>query len=740
MSSSSRHLSEAAGGTDGALQLLEKGKKGTKKLTREDLVAPQVTCVDPVQFVVEDNPVEREWYDHKKSEATFYRGKFSANEEAFMMRLFKAQAERQQMAWADFVTSTLQSIKKKVKGDADNEQADERLDEGPNIFLKLAGHFPHRTTHSVRNRAVRMLQKANPSIKKGRWSADEVSSLLSLQRKYQRDWKGLASELNRTPDAVRDKFRELQPAYFAAKQEEQANHDDAAFVPLAILGVSPPARPKKSKRKDRRDKQQQQQQEEHEGPQEGEGDGEGEQETAEAGKGRRRRRSSERLLSPSEEELLLSVIQSETGYELQLPLCADIKWLSVTNNFNQQLAQLSRDEAQEEGEAPREAPILSTSQVRLVYNRLYRRKQAFAPENQPNGTSVTPLRKRRARRKMPEGFRMLLFRQLLRYLSSYFTACGQGPEILTFEEDDQGAEETGEGPGGKEGGGEAAWRAAVDSVDWKNALPFWPQIDSKRFFLRKLQTKKMQGMLSSSHLSRSPPAAQVHFLHSHLDCDGHADADTEAVMAMQESSDKMLPGVMDGEEGEDAPPPPPAIADHYGIHEQEDEGEGQQEAVGKKTKKKKDKRKRQSEAVLDDEQVFEQQPDDGWGGYGDGWEEEIQPPELPEDNGGAKRKRKKRKGAKAAAAAADESQDWDGWEGYHQHKADDDGDNEDASALPVPSKHKKRKKKERPQSDQLAVPVEVDVSELVAAGEAEAAEVRPAKKAKKGSLKTQASC
>lgn len=73
-------------------------------------------------------------------------------------------------------------------------------------WTKIASVLPDRSVQSCHNVCRR---KFNCYNYKGKWSLAEEQHLLALVKVHQHEWKQIGDEMGRTPENVRDKWREL---------------------------------------------------------------------------------------------------------------------------------------------------------------------------------------------------------------------------------------------------------------------------------------------------------------------------------------------------------------------------------------------------------------------------------------------------------------------------------------------------------------------------------------------------
>lgn len=75
------------------------------------------------------------------------------------------------------------------------------------VWLAVAGHFQHRTVRSIHRRAQILL---HPDRRKGKFGAEELTTLLALVKQHGRAWKTIGALMSRPPQIVRGAYDAAQ--------------------------------------------------------------------------------------------------------------------------------------------------------------------------------------------------------------------------------------------------------------------------------------------------------------------------------------------------------------------------------------------------------------------------------------------------------------------------------------------------------------------------------------------------
>lgn len=83
-------------------------------------------------------------------------------------------------------------------------------------WMEIAKCLPHRSVQSVYRHGLRQLHP----FKRGAWSDEEVELLISSVALVGKKWAHIQSKLNRSADACRDKYREMDDSYIRGRWKE----------------------------------------------------------------------------------------------------------------------------------------------------------------------------------------------------------------------------------------------------------------------------------------------------------------------------------------------------------------------------------------------------------------------------------------------------------------------------------------------------------------------------------------
>lgn len=129
---------------------------------------------------------ERKWREKEKD---FKKGKFEAYEQKILMDSLCDYAKANGLGEAD-LQDFIKLSNKETSG----------------VWTKIAEKIPWRSVQSSHNFIKRNF---NDNNYKGRWTQGEIDKLVKLVTKFGKKWTLISQELDRTPNNVRDKYKEL---------------------------------------------------------------------------------------------------------------------------------------------------------------------------------------------------------------------------------------------------------------------------------------------------------------------------------------------------------------------------------------------------------------------------------------------------------------------------------------------------------------------------------------------------
>ncbi len=137
----------------------------------------------------EKKEVVRNWNDHKNN-PNFKKGKFSDQEVTILIKSILQYAYSNQLSFNELKEKLLHKQKKTKKY----------------IWPTICKSLPDRPVKSISDFIHRLL---SPQNYKGVWSESEIQKLLYLYNIHGSKWKLISEELNRHPENVRDKWKNL---------------------------------------------------------------------------------------------------------------------------------------------------------------------------------------------------------------------------------------------------------------------------------------------------------------------------------------------------------------------------------------------------------------------------------------------------------------------------------------------------------------------------------------------------
>mmetsp|Transcript_10746 Transcript_10746/g.21255 ORF Transcript_10746/g.21255 Transcript_10746/m.21255 type:complete len:431 (-) Transcript_10746:412-1704(-) len=103
-------------------------------------------------------------------------------------------------------------------------------------WMEIAKCLPHRSVQSVYRHGLRQLHP----FKRGVWSDEDVELLIGLVAQVGKKWAHIQSKLNRSADACRDKYRELDDSFVRGRWKDGETEQLKALI-REYLGVDPRA-------------------------------------------------------------------------------------------------------------------------------------------------------------------------------------------------------------------------------------------------------------------------------------------------------------------------------------------------------------------------------------------------------------------------------------------------------------------------------------------------------------------
>ena len=109
-------------------------------------------------------------------------------------------------------------------------------------WLRLAEALPHRSPRQVWGHAINRLHGARAG---GPWGDEETAALRRLVARHGRNWVAIGAELDRKPDACRDRWRKIEKPYATGpwSEEECTALREAVAAELASRPAPPPPSP-----------------------------------------------------------------------------------------------------------------------------------------------------------------------------------------------------------------------------------------------------------------------------------------------------------------------------------------------------------------------------------------------------------------------------------------------------------------------------------------------------------------
>lgn len=93
-------------------------------------------------------------------------------------------------------------------------------------WMEIAKKLPHRSVQSVYRHGLRQLHP----FKRGAWTEEECEILVDMVTKMGKKWAAIQARLNRSADACRDKYREMDEAYVRGRWNQNETEQLKRFI------------------------------------------------------------------------------------------------------------------------------------------------------------------------------------------------------------------------------------------------------------------------------------------------------------------------------------------------------------------------------------------------------------------------------------------------------------------------------------------------------------------------------